>query len=64
MRLLFICHDALFMSHEQCTKHWHKKKKLKRVCKPKPLYSPLTIILQVNWVLVILLKTENNNKNN
>ena len=67
-----IVHYEVIVYMPWCTVHvpWTvhqtlaQKKKLKRVCKPKPLYSPLTIILQVNWVLVILLKTENNNKNN
>ena len=30
MRLLFMCLDALFMSHEQCTRYWLKKKKEKK----------------------------------
>ena len=28
--LLFICLGALFMSHEQCTRHWSLKKKKKK----------------------------------
>ena len=30
MRLLFMCLDALFMSHEQCTRYWLKKRKEKK----------------------------------
>ena len=29
MKLLRICLDALFMSHDQCTRHWTLKKKKK-----------------------------------
>ena len=50
MKVLFICLIALFMSHEQCNRHWLKKKKkientnnLDGTCKPN---RPLVCVRQ------------------